>query len=383
MSCESFHKRSSESIDNSERSCTVRPEQVLIPIIRQIVSRPKLAGATLGRFDPWGNPYAEEVFADPMVLAPAIRESDRVYWHPLYQQWFITGYEEAKELLASPHVGTADQMALLLLVRPYNKLSDQSRTMIRNLLLLTDPPQHTRLRQLVSRAFTPKQVSRLEPWMELVVDEMLDEFGAEVDLMSEFAMRFPARVIGELIGFGRDEWKWLQRLSATITKITDPMSGFDPEDMDGAIDELRRRVLDLAAERRANPTDDLMSGLVAASDDQDGRLSEDELVATTAIMLIAGHETTSAMIGMSLLHLYDNPDQIQLLEEKPDLWPNAVEELLRYDPAFRTDPRHALADFELGGKQIKKGQNLVVTIASEQAWLEPNFVSRCRVSSRR
>ena len=338
----------------------MRKEQILIPLVRQVASRPRLAGATLGRLDPWGNPFTDEFLADPMVLADAMREGGPVVWHPLYQQWMVMGYDEAREVLGSPHVGTQNQLEVLLSVRPYTKLSTKTRTLLSNLLLLIDPPRHTRLRGLINRAFTPMQVSRLEPWMESLVDRLIGNFGDDVELMSDFAVRFPAMVIGELIGFEPDEWQWLQRMSASMTKVTDPVRSFDPVEIDDASDQLHERVLELVAKRRAHPTNDLLSALALAESEDADRLSAAELVSIASFIMVAGHETTSGMIGMGVLHLRERPDQIELLEQRPELWPNAVDELLRFDPALRTDPRTAIADFELAGHQIKKGQNIAV-----------------------
>jgi len=341
----------------------MRREQVLLPLVRQIVRRPKLAEA-LFRFDPWGNTFSDEFLDDPMVLAPAVRASGPVYWHPLYQQWFISGYEEAREVLASPNIGTANQVEVLLDVRPYTKLSSRSRSMLRNLMLLTDPPLHTRLRGLVNRAFTPRQVARLEPMMASMVDDLISDVGqggeGEIELMTEFAVPFPAMVISELFGFERTDWLWLRDISAQFAKITDPVRGFDVARVDAATDELYERVLDLAARRRAEPTDDLISGLALAEAEDGDRLSEDELVAVAGLILFAGHETTSGMIALSVLMLREHPDQLALVRERPELWPNAVDELLRFDPTLRSDPRTVNEDVEIAGHQLKRGQNIVV-----------------------
>lgn len=339
----------------------MRREQLLIPLVRQIVKRPRLADAFF-RLDRWGNPFSDEMLNDPMVLAADVRASGPVYWHPLYQQWFVSGYDEAREVLASPHVGTANQAEVLLDVRPYTKLSERSRIFFRNLMLLTDPPLHTRQRGLVNRAFTPRQVTRLEPMMVSTVDELLSAFDpdGDVELMTDFAVPFPAMVISELFGFDRSDWLWLRDLSTRMSKMLDPVRSFDPDDIDAAVEELYRRVLALVAERRAEPTDDLVSGLALAEADDGDRLSEDELVAVAGIILIAGHETTSGMLALSVLLLREHPDQLALLRQRPDLWPNAVEELLRFDPAVRSDPRTVKEDFELAGHHLNRGQNIVV-----------------------
>ncbi len=337
----------------------MRREQFLIPLVRQIVKRPRLADAFF-RFDPWGNPFSDEVLDDPMTLAPAIRDCGPVYWHPLYQQWFISGYDEARQVLASPHVGTANQVQVLLAVRPYPKLSERSRAVLGNLMLLTDPPLHTRLRGLVNRAFTPRQVARLEPMMTSMVEDLLTDFDGDIELMSDFAVPLPAMVISELFGFQRQDWVWLRDISAVFAQLVDPVRAFDTGTVDAAIDELYDRILALAAVRRDEPTDDLMTGLAMAEAEDGDRLSEEELVSMSALILFAGHETTSGMIALSVLMLREHPDQLALLRERPDLWPNAVEELLRFDPTLRSDPRTVNEDFELAGHRLKKGQNIVV-----------------------
>ncbi|MEM9561606.1 MAG: cytochrome P450 [Actinomycetota bacterium] len=364
-----MHKLGTTPHPNDEGVVSMRREQVLIPLVRQIVKRPRLADAFF-RLDRWGSPFTDEAVDDPMALAPAMRASGPVHWHPLYQQWFVSGYDEAREVLASPHVGTANQMEVLLDVRPYTSLSADSRSMLRHLMLLTDPPKHSRLRGLVNRAFTPRQVSRLEPMMTSMVDELLagllagpdgdDADPDEIELMGGFAVPFPAMVISELFGLDRTNWRWLREVSATFAKLIDPVRGFDPDEVDAAVDEFRSRVLTLAAERRAVPADDLLTGLALAEADDGDRLSEDELVSVAGLILFAGHETTSSMIGLSVLLLRERPDQLDLLRRRPELWPNAIEELLRFDPTLRSDPRTVNEDFELAGHHLKRGQNIIV-----------------------
>lgn len=337
----------------------MRKEQVLIPLVRQVVKRPRLADA-LFRLDPWGNPFTDEMLNDPMVVAEAVRKSGPVFWHPLYQQWFVTGYDEAREVLASPSVGTAGQVEVLLDVRPYSQMNDHSREVVRNLMLLTDPPLHTRLRGLVNRAFTPRQVARLEPMMASMVGGLIAEFGDDIELMSDFAVPFPAMVISELFGFDRSDWTWIRELSGTFAQITDPIRSFDAAEMDRALALLSERVLELAALRRANPTDDLMTGLALAEADDGDRLSEQELISVAGLILFAGHETTSGMIALSVLMLREHPEQLALVRERPELWPNAIDELLRFDPTLRSDPRTVNEDFVLAGHKLKKGQNIVV-----------------------
>ena len=338
----------------------MRKEQVLIPLVRQIVNRPRLAYA-FGRLDRWGNPYTDEMLADPMHLAEPMRADGPVYRHPLYQQWFVMGYDEAREAFASPDFCSREQLDVLLTVTPYTKLADDTRAFLSNLMLLNDPPLHSRLRGLVNRAFTPRQVSRLESTMVELVDSLLAQFGDTVDLVDDFAARFPAMVITELVGFDRDEWAWLQRISQSLTQFTDPIRSFDPAEIDRSFHELRDRTLELAKKRRIEPTDDLLSALALVEADGD-QLSEDELVSMVGLLLIAGHETTSSMIGLATVLLHNHPDQRERLREEPDLWPNAIEEILRMEPTFRTVPRSARNDVTLGDKTIKAGENIVIMV---------------------
>lgn len=338
----------------------MRIESVAIPLLRQVVARPWLAKLAF-RLDPWGNPLEPERVADPMIQAEVIRRDPPVVWKPVYQQWFVTGYDEAREALGSTSAGVANQAEVLLDVRPFTRLSGQARRFVTNLMLLSDPPQHTRLRGLVNRAFTPKQVSSITERMELIVDELIAGLpDGEVELMAGFAQPFPARVIAEMFGFPVDEFEWLRRVSTSMVKLTDVMVGFDPDEVSDAIAEFSTRILDLAAERLAEPRDDLLTGLAQAEDDGGDRLSDEELVAVAGIILIAGHETTAIMIALSLLALQQHPEQRALIDARPELWPNAVEELLRYDTALRADPRNAIEDFELAGNRIKKGQNILI-----------------------
>jgi len=344
----------------------MRIEQVAIPMIRQVAKRPRLADA-LFTFDKWGNPFSAETLADPMVNAPAMRAGGPVQWRGLYQQWFIMGFDEARQMLGSPHVGTANQAEVLLDVTPYSKLSRRSRAFLRNFLVLSDPPNHTRVRSLVNRAFTPKQVSRLDERMAAIIDDLIADFGeshetqrTEIELMTDFAVPFPARVIAELFGMAPSEWKWLRDASSVGVQLLDPIQAFDPIEMDTMIDDLYERVIGLAEQRRAEPRNDLITGLALAEADDGDRLSEDELVSIAGLILFAGHETTAAMFANSLLALYEHPEQLALLRNQPELWPNAIDEFLRFCTSVVVDPRSALVDFEFEGHKIKKGQNIVV-----------------------
>ncbi len=338
----------------------MRPERFLVPAIRQVLARPRLADA-LFRFDSWGNPFSDEALNNPMGLAEKIRASEPVLWKRQFRQWLVTGYDEARELLASPSAGTANQVEVLLDVSPYRKMAPRSQEVIRNILLVTDPPKHSRLRGLVNRAFTPRRVAGVEDRMITLFDGFLDDVpDGRFDLMETVAYPFPAAVIGELFGLPAEDQTWLRNMSRVVSRLFDPFYGFDGAEMDAAIDEFARRILVLADKRRTEPREDLITGLALAEADDGDRLTEDELVSVALLILVAGHETTASMIGNAMLALHDHPDQRELVEAEPQRWPQAINELLRFDTAVVADPRTALEDFELAGHKIKKGQNLAV-----------------------
>lgn len=342
----------------------MRPESILIPAIRQVLKRPKLADA-LFRWDRWGNQLGPERYAWPYPGYELMRAEGPVVWHRLYTSWFVTGYDEAKLILNSPDGRTAPQLEMLLDVTPYTKLNQTATDIFKLFLLLVDPPEHTRLRSLVSRAFTPKQMARLEPAIEKLVADLLNavEGDDEVDIMSALAKPLPVQVIAELIGVPRERWAWMQGASTEVVKLLNPFIGFDHHAMNDTFDEIDRYFRALADERRADPSDDLLTALATVEVDGE-RLTDTEVVAMTVFILFAGHETTTGLIGTSLLALARHPDQRHRLATEPELWNTALDELIRFDPPVQTDTRQLVADTEIGGVTIKAGQGAAVMLGA-------------------
>lgn len=343
----------------------MRSEQILFPLIRAIGDRPRLAQFLLGR-DRWGNPLGDEAIADPYTLTERAIADGPVVHRRLYQQWYILGYEEIREVLAGSEVSAAEQIETLLDVRPYSRLSERSRFFLRHFLPVTDPPLHPRLRSLVSRAFTPRRVAELEDGVERLAADLLDALPSEgsIDIRNGFTVPLPINVIAEMLGVPAAHWAEVQRTTTEAVAILDPLVSFDPEVVDAAIDDLYRLYGELADERRRNPTDDLLTALVEIEDESGGdRLSNDELVAMVMTLMGAGFETTSGLLGSSILHLAEHPDQRRLVRDQPDLWPNAVEELLRYDTPVTSLVRSASEPIELGGQSIPAGANLLISLA--------------------
>jgi cytochrome P450 len=235
------------------------------------------------------------------------------------------------------------------------------------MLTFIDPPDHTRLRKLVSRAFTPMVIDRLRYYIRDLVDSLLDplqEAGGG-DLVADYADHIPVTVICELLGVPHEDharcYEWSEAISLTVEYVVPDEALKAADDATLAYEAYFR---DLIAERRTEPGDDLLSGLIAANDETD-RLSEEELVSMAVLLLGAGFETTRNLIGSGLLALLRNPDQLAQLRDDPQLIRGAVEEFLRYESPVQTAvSRFALRDVEVDGFVVPEGTIVGAVIAA-------------------
>ena len=233
--------------------------------------------------------------------------------------------------------------------------------LLSKILLFTEGPDHTRLRGLVSKAFTPRSVERLRPRISALTEELLAPLrhAGQFDVIGDFAFPLPVRVICELLGVPSED----QDLFRLQTRDMAAVLNFDAtaEQLGAAVGaglELTAYLVPLFVERKHSPKDDLISALVAVEEAGD-TLGADELLMTVILLLAAGHETTMNLIGNGLLALLRNRDQLELLRERPDLMPGAVEELLRYDSPVRCTLRTALRDTELEGQTVRAGEQVL------------------------
>lgn len=270
--------------------------------------------------------------------------------------WLVTSHADMKTILGDPRFS-----------RALAALHDESRLTplpIHTSILGMDSPDHTRLRRLLSRVFTMRRVELMRPGVERVANELLDGLvarGAPGDLMEEFAVPMAGAVICDLLGVpfeDRDDFRqWLDAFSATTVMTAE-------ETQDGT-DALHGYIAKLVRERRVEPREDLISGMVKASDEEE-RLSEKEMVELISVLLIAGHETVSSQLIDSLYVLLTHPDQLEALVRRPGLVPQAVEELLRYVPLIShvTFARYAAEDVELSGTLVRAGESVLPAIPS-------------------
>jgi cytochrome P450 len=310
------------------------------------------------------NPLLPEFHANPYPFYRRLREEDPVHASPL-GIWVLTRYEDAVMILRDPRFGREGiaelQEARLGAARARPK---NSRDM-----LFRDPPDHTRLRALVSRAFTPRVVEEMRPHIQEIVDGLLDrvEGSGRMDVIEDLAYPLPVRVICEMLGVPTSDQEVFRQWSADIARSLDAAlfpadSGVGTRGQE-ASDALKEYFRSLIAVRRKHPQPDLLSGLIAAEEQCD-KLSEAELLSTCVLILIAGHETTVNLIGNGLLALLKNRDQLRALAGDPSLIQTGIEELLRYDGPVQRTSRMTMADVEIGEKKIAKDSVVVAAIGA-------------------
>jgi cytochrome P450 len=269
--------------------------------------------------------------------------------------WLITHYDDAKSLLADPRLSTDHAVALKVL--PSNNKGRYASSISQH-MLHSSPPDHTRLRKLVAKAFTAPTVERLSPRIEEIADELLDAIdgSAPVDLIKAYAGPLPGRVIGELLGVpGGFRARFLTLLDPYINQST-------AQELIAASTGLAARLTDLFTEKRRQPCDDLMTALIEASSDGD-RLSEAELLSTAYLLIAAGYDTTVNLIGNGVLALLSSPSQLAALRADASLLPSAVEELLRItSPVNTTVIRFTTEPIHVGEIDIPENQVVAISL---------------------
>jgi cytochrome P450 len=233
-------------------------------------------------------------------------------------------------------------------------------------MLAVDPPDHTRLRRLVAPAFAPSRIAALEPSIERIANGLLDDLDAggreaTVDLVAGYALPMPFRVIGALLGIPEPDQPPLLEWFRTLLR---PYSGSPPPEAVDASDAIVGTLADLVAACRRRPGDDLISLLVEANDDHDDRLTEQELLSTLFQLVVAGHDTTTSLVGNGVVALLDHPEQLRLLIVEPERIPDAIEELLRYTaPVPHATFRVTTDAVTLDGVEVPPGEQVLVCLA--------------------
>ena len=309
------------------------------------------------------NPMDPEFLADPYPTYHRLREEDPVHHSPM-DFWVLTRYEDVAAVLRDPRFIKEPLVSMVaarfgVSVPPGVGLS----------MLDRDPPDHTRLRSLVSKAFTPRVVEGLRPRIQKMVDDLITRAEAvgTMDLIEEFAYPIPVNVICEMLGVPVEDHERFKGWSLDIARGLDsvwlPPDSEIPKRSGAARHAIGDYMRGLIAERRASARGDLLSALIAAEEAGD-KLSEDELIATCILLLIAGHETTVNLIGNGTLALLRHPEQLRRLRETPGLITSAVEELLRYDGPVQRTARITSTEVTIGGRTIPRGEMVMPFIGA-------------------
>ena len=278
--------------------------------------------------------------------------------------WLLTRYSDAEAALHDARLtsGTRIAAAVRQLPQAVQPEMEALQKHISTWMGFIDPPDHTRLRALVSNAFTPRMIRNLRPRIQAIVDELLDRVqdAGQMDAIADFAFPLPAIVIAEMLGLppaDREQFKqWSNEVMAFLGTGR-PKVDVARHAQQG-VQALKDYLRAIFFQRRQRPEDDLISALLVVEDEGD-RLSEEEMFGMCVFLLVAGHETTLALIGNGLLALLRNRDQKHTLQHDPALIETAVEELLRYDSPIQHQTRVAREDFELEGRQILQGQRVL------------------------
>jgi pimeloyl-[acyl-carrier protein] synthase len=300
------------------------------------------------------NPMDPEFIEDPYPTYHRLRAEDPVHLSPL-GFWVLTRYEDVVAALRDPRLGK-EAIASFVAARFGAPVPAVGLSMLDR-----DPPDHTRLRGLVSKAFTPRVVEGLRPHIQRIVDGLLARLDGRhaMDLIEEFAYPLPVIVICQMLGVpvaDRDRFKqWGLDIARGLDSILLPPDSEVARRSTAARRALADSFRELIAERRAAPRGDMLSDLITAEEAGD-KLSTDELLATCILLLVAGHETTVNLIGNGTLALLRHPDQLRRLREDPGLIASAVEELLRYDGPVQRTARIPSEDVTIAGRVIPKGE---------------------------
>ena len=314
--------------------------------------------------------FSPEFFADPYPFYSRLREAPTLQYDKRLG-WMVTGYDDIRALAKSALLSRAKFESERLVGLPA-EVCLAARPIMDGFnleMMRRDPPAHTRLRGLVTKAFATRVVDQLQPCIQQIIDQLLDavEDTGNVDIIGDFAYPLPASVIMELLGVPIEDRPRLKAWTTDrIVFIGSIQSAPNPLEVATraaqSADAMNVYFREVIKERRARPKGDLISLLIAV--EEDDRLTEEEIIANCSLLLSAGHETTSNLIGNGLLSLLRHPSQLRLLIEEPNLMQSAVEELLRFDSPVQLAPRASIAEIQLAEVSIPAGQRVTLMLGA-------------------
>jgi cytochrome P450 len=311
--------------------------------------------------------FGPQMLADPYPVYQQLRSADPVYWDQTLQAWVLTRYSDVVAALHDLRL-SSDRIAYMRELAGTKDL-EPFFTFLSNRMIFCDPPRHTRLRGLVTKAFTPHAVEAMEPHIQQLVDEFIDRVQGQghMDVVHDLAFPLPATVIAQMLGIPATDCDLLKKWSdAFVVFFSNAPGTITAEQYRGALQAAR----DMTAYFRAamvrikqHPQGTLL-GMLELAEEAGDRLSEEELFANANLLLVAGHETTTNLIGNGTLALLQHPEQLRKLQDNPTLIPQAIEELLRYSGPVQFTHRVAREDVDIGGKHIARGQLVFLVLAA-------------------
>lgn len=320
------------------------------------------------------DPNDPSIREDPFAFYDRLRKEDPVHWSPHLKGWVVTRYDDVQRVARDANM-SVDKFTPF-----YKSLPVDTRPKVEDLirylslwLVFRDPPDHTRLRLPLQRAFTPSSLQRVRPNVERIVEHLLDRLTGKtiVDLLHEFAVPLPAYVIMDMLGVPRERMAAMKSWSEDMQLFVGS-SQAAPDKYERArhgILHMAALFRDLVAERRRSPQDDVLSALVQARDESHVAgistvLSDDELVASCILFLFAGHETTTLLLASATYYLLKDPVLADRLRTNPALAPTAVEEMLRFDGPIKSFARVATVDHDFAGRRIRAGDRVFAMVGS-------------------
>ena len=336
--------------------------------------------------------FSDEILQDPYPTYTRLHEEGPLHYLDVgnkWAVWSIFSHAECASIAKDPRLSAkrAKQMLLPLPLSRQSEFGELAR-MLSLWLIFMDPPEHTRLRKLLNKGFSAAAVEGLRPQVEVIVDQMLKplQYGAEVDLMREFANPMPVRIILEMLGIPqelRDTFVDWSRAIA-VFRGNPNRTVEEARAAQDALIELTEFFRTTVAERRRNKGNDLISLLIDIEEEGEV-LTEEELYAQCIALLFAGHETTRNLIGNGMYTLLRNPREIAELREKPEMIRSAVEELLRYESPVQFTARVLKEDIEVCGQQIRKGWTVLCMLGAAnrdpKQFKEPNQLDLKRLNN--
>lgn len=305
---------------------------------------------------------SDDFFADPYPIYRQMREAAPVYWSEAWGAWVLTRYDDVINTLRESRLFSSAGRVKYLLRQLPEATCQQIARLERHYdigLAHSDPPDHTRLRALLTRAFTPRMIEERRARIEAVTHQLLDAVhdAGQMDVIRDLAYPLPATIIAEMLGAPGEDIALFRGWAADINNLFalgGRIDGAAALNAQQSLYVMKDYITRLAEERRRQPKDDIIGRLVVAEDEAD-QLTVDELVSTAVTFFVAGHETTTNLIGNGVLALLRHPEQMQQLREQPMFMTNAVEEMLRYDPSVPRGWRIAREEVQIGGQTLHAG----------------------------